>query len=91
MEGRYNLIHILEIFILISLFMVLIKLILTKSKWEKLLSYSSFSSKAVILMLVFSLLSDQSFLLDVIIIFLILNIWGVLIVSSYLERGGNKR
>ncbi|WP_146255775.1 monovalent cation/H+ antiporter complex subunit F [Petrotoga olearia] len=71
--------------------MVLIKLILTKSKWEKLLSYSSFSSKAVILMLVFSLLSDQSFLLDVIIIFLILNIWGVLIVSSYLERGGNKR
>jgi len=71
--------------------MILIKLITTKSKWEKLLSYSSFSSKAVILMLVFSLLSDQSFLLDVIIIFLILNIWGVLIVSSYLERGGNKR
>ncbi|WP_103876839.1 MULTISPECIES: monovalent cation/H+ antiporter complex subunit F [Petrotoga] len=71
--------------------MILIKLITTKSTWEKLLSYSSFSSKAVILMLVFSLLSDQSFLLDVIIIFLILNIWGVLIVSSYLERGGNKR
>ncbi|MGY4687292.1 monovalent cation/H+ antiporter complex subunit F [Petrotoga mexicana] len=71
--------------------MILIKLILTKSKWEKVLSYSSFSSKAVILMLVFSLASDQSFLLDVIIIFLILNIWGVLIVSAYLERGGNKR
>ncbi|WP_369333229.1 monovalent cation/H+ antiporter complex subunit F [Petrotoga halophila] len=71
--------------------MILIRLILTKSKWEKVLSYSSFSSKAVILMLVFSLVSDQSFLLDVIIIFLILNIWGVLIVSAYLERGGNKR
>ncbi|POZ93042.1 hypothetical protein AA81_03925 [Petrotoga halophila DSM 16923] len=84
-------IHILEIFILLSLFMILIRLILTKSKWEKVLSYSSFSSKAVILMLVFSLVSDQSFLLDVIIIFLILNIWGVLIVSAYLERGGNKR
>ncbi|PNR87453.1 hypothetical protein X925_09180 [Petrotoga sp. 9T1HF07.CasAA.8.2] len=42
-------------------------------------------------MLVFSLISDQLFLLDVIIIFLILNIWGVLIASAYLERGGNKR
>ncbi|PNS01133.1 hypothetical protein X928_03510 [Petrotoga miotherma DSM 10691] len=83
--------HILEIFILLSLFMILIRLILTKSKWEKVLSYSSFSSKAVILMLVFSLVSDQSFLLDVIIIFLILNIWGVLIISAYMERGGNKR
>ncbi|WP_425440353.1 monovalent cation/H+ antiporter complex subunit F [Petrotoga miotherma] len=71
--------------------MILIRLILTKSKWEKVLSYSSFSSKAVILMLVFSLVSDQSFLLDVIIIFLILNIWGVLIISAYMERGGNKR
>ncbi|RAO99521.1 hypothetical protein PW5551_03275 [Petrotoga sp. 9PW.55.5.1] len=84
-------IRILEIVVLFSLCLTLIKLILSKSKWEKLLSYSSFSSKSVLLMLIFSFNSHQLFLLDVIIIFLVLNIWGILIVSTFLQRGGSKR
>ncbi|PNR92542.1 monovalent cation/H+ antiporter complex subunit F [Petrotoga sp. 9PWA.NaAc.5.4] len=81
--------NILEIFLLVSMLITLIKFMFTASKWEKVLAYSSFSSKAVLLMLVFAFISDQLFLLDVIIIFLILNVWGIVIISIFLERKGD--
>ncbi|TGG87637.1 hypothetical protein E4650_07805 [Geotoga petraea] len=76
-----------QILIIIPFFLTLIKLFMGPNQWERLLAYTSFSSKITVIMLLYIFYTDQFFLLDMIIIFSLLNVWGVLIATKFLEKG----
>ncbi|AEX84632.1 hypothetical protein XO10_01195 [Marinitoga sp. 1135] len=79
---------ILDILILISLILMIIKLILGPTAWDRVLAFASMSSKISILSIVYAINKQFYVMIDIIIIFLVLNLWGVVIISRFLERSG---
>ncbi|MDN5343179.1 MAG: multicomponent Na+:H+ antiporter subunit [Oceanotoga sp.] len=76
---------------MLSLIITVYKLINGPTQWDRLLAYSSFSSKVILIMLIYIFESKQFFLLDMIIVFLLLNIFGILITTRFLQKGGKKK
>ncbi|MDO7977739.1 monovalent cation/H+ antiporter complex subunit F [Oceanotoga sp. DSM 15011] len=83
--------NIIQIFLMLSLIITVYKLINGPTQWDRLLAYSSFSSKVILIMLIYIFESKQFFLLDMIIVFLLLNIFGILITTRFLQKGGKKK
>ena len=81
----------LEVLLIIPITLTMIKLIVGPTSWDRLLAYASFSTKIIILMIFYTFISEQLILLDMIIVVLILNIWGILITTRFLKKGGFKR
>jgi multicomponent Na+:H+ antiporter subunit F len=71
--------------------LTLIKLIKGPTQWDRLVAFNSFSSKALLIMILYTFWSNQFYLLDMIIILIILNLWGVLIAVRFLSKGGKKK
>jgi len=80
-----------QILIIIPFALTLIKLFIGPNQWERLLAYTSFSSKITVIMLLYIFHTEQFFLMDMIIIFALLNVWGVLIATKFLEKGKIKK
>jgi len=80
-----------QILIIIPFILTLIKLFIGPNQWERLLAYTSFSSKITVIMLLYIYYTQQFFLIDMIIIFALLNVWGVLIATKFLEKGKLKK
>ncbi|SHE33079.1 multicomponent Na+:H+ antiporter subunit F [Marinitoga hydrogenitolerans DSM 16785] len=66
---------------------MIVKLILGPTAWDRVLAFSSMSSKISIISLVYAIINNFIVMIDIIIIFLVLNLWGVVIISRFLERG----
>ncbi|WP_459994816.1 monovalent cation/H+ antiporter complex subunit F [Marinitoga arctica] len=66
---------------------MIVKLIIGPTAWDRVLAFSSMSSKISIISLVYAVINNFIVMIDIIIIFLVLNLWGVVIISRFLERG----
>ncbi|WP_129409464.1 pH regulation protein F [Marinitoga lauensis] len=66
---------ILDILILLSLFLMVIKLILGPTAWDRVLAFASMSSKISIISLIYAITKGFFVMIDIIIIFLVLNLW----------------
>ncbi|OQY10287.1 MAG: hypothetical protein B6I29_01770 [Marinitoga sp. 4572_148] len=77
---------ILNSLLIFSLFLMIIKLIIGPTAWDRVLASASISSKISIIALIYAISKKFFIMIDIIIIFLVLNLWGIVIISRFLER-----
>lgn len=82
---------IIQIMILISLTLTIIRLIKGPTQWDRLMAFNSFSAKAILIMLLYTFWTNQYYLMDMIIILILLNLWGILIATRFMAKGGKKQ
>jgi multisubunit Na+/H+ antiporter MnhF subunit len=73
--------------IIILLLIVRISLIVSgPSDWHRLQGLALFSSKSIILIVLFSLLSDISFILDMAVVYTLLGFIGTMLLARYFSK-----
>lgn len=66
----------------------LIRLILGPSVWDRLLGFNLLSLKITALIVLFALLNDQNYLLDIALAYALLNIIGLIFISRFIQQKG---
>jgi multicomponent Na+:H+ antiporter subunit F len=80
--------YLFLIIILLSIFSL--KQILTgKSIWDRLLGLNLFSSKIILLILMYSLISGYTFLIDIAIVYSLLGFLGTVFIARFIQRKGS--
>jgi len=54
------------------------------NKWKRLLSYSLVSAKIIMIIVLYALLTETTFFLDVAIVYALLNYIGVIVLANYM-------
>ncbi|WP_105619688.1 monovalent cation/H+ antiporter complex subunit F [Vallitalea okinawensis] len=78
------------IILLLSFIMIfsLLRLILGPSVWDRLLGLNLMSLKITALIVLFALLNDQNYLLDIALAYALLNIIGLIFISRFIQQKG---
>ncbi len=66
----------------------LLRLILGPSVWDRLLGLNLMSLKITALIVLFALLNDQNYLLDIALAYALLNIIGLIFISRFIQQKG---
>lgn len=68
---------------------VLIRVILGPSIWDRLLGLNAISAKIIIAIVMLSLILDQSYLLDVALVYSVLGFIGTVFIARFIEKKGD--
>ncbi len=68
-----------------------ILLIRGPSVWERLLALNLFMAKSVILLTVYSVVTNRTFLLDLVIAYAMIGFIGITLICRFLLRGGRTK
>ncbi len=82
----------LEISLLIISFyilIVLIRVILGPSIWDRLLGLNTISAKIIIAIVLLSLILDKAYLLDVALVYAVLGFIGTVFIARFIEKKGD--
>lgn len=79
--------YLLEILILLSVFTTL-RMLLGPTIWDRLLAFSQLSSKVVIGIVLFSLITDQNHILDVAIVFTLFSFMSNVLIAHFIKERG---
>ncbi|MCG8501783.1 MAG: monovalent cation/H+ antiporter complex subunit F [Firmicutes bacterium] len=66
----------------------LVRVILGPTIWDRLLGLNLFSSKIIMLIVLFALMMNESYLLDIAIVYVLLGFIGVLFIARFIQRKG---
>ena len=75
---------IILILLMIAAFFSSLVVLIGKSKWEKLLGSSLVSAKINMLIIVYALISNRTYYLDIAIIYIILSYIGISVLADYM-------
>jgi len=75
------------LFILASL--LIIKIILGPTVWDRILFLNLFSSLLIILILMYSVIHELTYLIDIAIVYTLLGYIGIIFISRFIEGKGN--
>lgn len=82
---------IIEILLLCSLASTAILLWRGPTPWDRLIAYNTASNRVVVVICIFAVATRQAIYLDVAVGYAALSFLGVVIISRFLERGGEHR
>ncbi|AEE97067.1 MAG: multicomponent Na+:H+ antiporter subunit [Clostridiales bacterium] len=77
--------------IIIAVFMVggIIRTILGPTIWDRMLGMNLISSKIIMAIVVFALILDKSYLLDIAIAYTLIGFIGMVLLARFIERRGD--
>lgn len=73
--------------ITVSLFTA-VKVISGPSIWDRLLGFNLFSSKIIMIIILIALLSNQSYLLDIALVYALLGFVGIVFIAGFIQKKG---
>jgi len=79
---------IMTLLFLLSLFS-LIRVLIGKNIWDKILSFNLFSSKFILIILLYSLVNDLSYLMDLAMVYTLLGFVSVVFITRFIQRKGS--
>lgn len=59
-------------------------ILMTKDKWKRLTAYSLVSAKIIMIIVLYAMVSEKTFFLDVAIVYALLNYIGVIVLANYM-------
>jgi len=77
--------------LLIASIIFSISIIISQNKWKRLLAYSLVSAKIIMIIVVYAMLTETTFFLDVAIIYALLSYIGVIVLANYMLEGGKPK
>ncbi len=73
--------------ITVSLFTA-VKVISGPSIWDRLLGFNLFSSKVIMIIILIALFSNQSYLLDIALVYALLGFVGIVFIAGFIQKKG---
>jgi len=70
-------------------FMVLLRILLGPTIWDRLLGFNMLSPKIIILMALFAMSAEKSYLLDVAIVYALLSFVSIIFIARFVQGKGN--
>lgn len=59
-------------------------ILLSKNKWKRLTAYSLISAKIIMIIVLYAMLTETTFFLDVAIIYALLNYIGIIVLANFM-------
>ena len=59
-------------------------IIMARNKWKRLLSYSLVSAKIIMIIVLYALLTEITFFLDIAIVYALLSYIGIIVLANYM-------
>lgn len=81
--------HIILIIIAIFTSVVIIRVIIGPTIWDRLLGLNMISSKIIMSIVILALITKRSFLLDIALVYAFLGFVGTVLIARFIERRGN--
>lgn len=78
----------LFLFLLLLSIFPLIRILKGPSIWDRLLGLNLFSANIILLILMYALISNYSFLIDIAIVYSLLGFLGTIFIARFIERKG---
>ncbi len=69
-------------------FIVMLRIILGPTVWDRLLGFNLVSTKINILIVLYALIADKSYLLDLALTFVFLSFISVIFIANFIEKKG---
>jgi len=70
-------------------FLILIRIFLGPTIWDRLLGLNLLSPKIIMLIVLYSLMTDRTYLLDVAIVFALLSFVSIIFIARFVQGKGN--
>ena len=81
-------ISIILIILIILAIGSVIRILIGPTIWDRLLSLNVFSSKLTILIILFALYSQKTFILDIALVYVLFGFVSILFIARFIERKG---
>lgn len=78
---------IMYLLFLLSLFSLL-RVLIGSSIWDKILAFNLFSSKFILIILIYALVTDLSYLIDVAMVYALLGFVSIVFITRFIQRKG---
>ena len=75
--------------IAIYITLVLVRVILGPTIWDRLLGLNAISAKIIMSIIILSLITDQSYLLDVAMVYALLGFISTVLIARFIEKKGD--
>jgi len=76
--------NMMIIALLVASIIFSLAILMTKNKWKRLTAYSLVSAKIMMIIVIYAIVSETTFFLDVAIIYALLNYIGVIVLANYM-------
>jgi multicomponent Na+:H+ antiporter subunit F len=73
----------------VSIVLILIRVILGPSIWDRLLGLNVISAKIIMSIVIFALIINKAYLLDVALVFSLLGFIGTVFIAQFVEKKGD--
>ncbi len=78
---------IMNLLFLLSLFSLL-RVLIGNSIWDKILAFNLFSAKFILIILIYAVVSDLSYLIDVAMVYALLGFVSIVFITRFIQRKG---
>ena len=75
--------------IAIYIALVLVRVILGPTIWDRLLGLNTISAKIIMSIVIFSIITEQPYLLDVALVYALLGFIGTVLIARFIEKKGD--
>ncbi|QSX08998.1 pH regulation protein F [Alkalibacter rhizosphaerae] len=72
----------------VYIFLVLIRVIMGPTIWDRLLGLNMITAKIIISIIVLAVLTERSYLLDIALVYSVLGFIGTVLIARFVERKG---
>ena len=72
----------------VYIFLVLVRVIMGPTVWDRLLGLNMITAKIIISIMVLAVLTDRSYLLDIALVYSVLGFIGTVLIARFVERKG---
>lgn len=76
--------EIMIVALLIASIIFSFSILMAKDKWKRLTAFSLVSAKIIMIIVLYALLTEKTFFLDVAIVYALLNYVGVIVLANYM-------
>jgi len=78
---------IMNLLFLLSLFSLL-RVLIGDSTWDKILAFNLFSAKFILIILIYAVVTDLSYLVDVAMVYALLGFVSIVFITRFIQRKG---
>lgn len=78
---------IMNLLFLLSLFSLL-RVLIGNSVWDKILAFNLFSAKFILIILIYAVVTDLNYLIDVAMVYALLGFVSIVFITRFIQRKG---
>lgn len=80
--------YLIIILLALSL-LILLKILMGPTVWDRILAFNLFSAKFIMLILLYAIVYEQDYLIDIALVYALLSFINIVFIARFVQRKGN--